>query len=66
MKTFGDKLNDAMGDQDANDVIPVLTATLAMLGVYTKAEPNMFSNYVLSVIRDAYEKNVTPPKKELN
>ena len=66
MKTFGDKLNDAMGGHKPDDVIPILASALAMLGVYTKAEPQMFAAYVLSVIRDSYMTNATPPKRELN
>jgi hypothetical protein len=66
MKTFSEKLNEAMGGQEPDDVIPVLASTIAMLGIYTRADQQMFSSYVLSVIRDAYANNKTPPMKEMN
>lgn len=66
MKTFGEKLNEAMGGQEPDDVIPALAATIAMLGVYTRADQQMFCSYVLGVIRDAYINNKTPPMKEMN
>lgn len=66
MKTFDEKLNDAMGGHEAEEVIPVLAGALAVLAFYTRADPQMFSTYLLSVIRDTYVTNQTPPKKEMN
>ncbi|MEI8100727.1 MAG: hypothetical protein WCH09_04095 [Bacteroidota bacterium] len=66
MKKFDEKLNDAMGGHEAEEVIPVLAGALAMLAFYTRADPQMFSTYLLSVIRDTYVTNQTPPKKEMN
>lgn len=64
--TLEEKLTKALAGHPTDDVIPVLTAYLAGIAVWSGIPPNQLVAFVSDVILSTYAMNDTPPKEEMN
>jgi len=64
--TLEEKLTKAFAGHATDEVIPVLSAYLAGLAVWSNTSEEGLITFVCNVIRDTYKINRTPPQKELN
>jgi hypothetical protein len=60
------QLNEIVSGLSPDEVIPVLTAYIAGMGVYENLDPEKLADFVGSVIRETYKINTAPSLKERN
>ena len=63
---FEEELHKISIGKGADEIIPVLAAYIAGLGVWSDLNPEALCSFVSSVIRDTYLMNKTPPMGEMN
>ena len=61
-----DRLQEITHGRSPDEVIPVLAAYIAGLGVWGDIDPEKLTAFVAGVIRDTYRMNTAPPLKERN
>ena len=64
--SFESQLNEILSGLSPDEVIPVLAAYLAGLGVYGNFDPEKLTLFVGNVIRETYKINKAPPLEERN
>ena len=64
--TLDEKLSQAIAGHALDKVMPILTAYLAGLAVWSDTPEEDLITFVCNVIRETYKINRTPPHKEMN
>jgi len=60
------QLNEILGGLSPDEVIPILSAYIAGLGVWGNIDPENLTAFVGMIIRDTYQINKAPPLAERN